>query len=75
MTGITSIVLGFCCAIFGIPVGLVAATTGIIGLVQLRDQPGEGRGLAIAGIACGATAVIMAVVLFVVGFGSAVTGM
>jgi hypothetical protein len=55
-------VSAFCCALFGVPLGIAAIATGIIGLNQEGRGPGSQRGLAIAGIACGAGGLLLPLV-------------
>ena len=73
ISGIVGVLAGFCCLIFGIPLGIVAVTLGIIGLAQVRDQQVQGRPMAIAGICCGVAAIVLPIILFVLqlGFGFA----
>ena len=54
-------------AVLAVLAGAGAGVTGIIAVRQSRRRPGElsGRGLAIAGIACGGSAVLLTVVGFV----------
>lgn len=59
----------FCCFIFGIPLGLAAIVTGIIGLTQVRGGSAQGRGMAIAGICCGVAALILPVAFLLLSFG------
>ena len=67
-TGILGVLGSFACVVFGLPLGVVAVATGIIGLVQVRDQQGEGRALAIAGVGFGGLAIVLPIVLFLLAF-------
>jgi len=73
---ITSLVCGILgvlgsvgCLLFGIPLGVVALVTGIIGLSQAREQSGEGKAMAIGGMCCGAVAIVLSLALFLLPFG------
>ena len=62
--GITGVASSLCCALLALPLAIGAMATGIIGLVQL--QPGQqGRGQAIAGLACGAVGLVVPIALLV----------
>ena len=67
-TGILGVLGSFGCIVLGFPLGVVAVVTGIIGVAQLRNQPGEGRAMAIAGICCGVVAIVLPFILFVLPF-------
>jgi len=63
--GITGVVMSMCCVIFAIPLGIAALATGIIALSQLKADPlQQGRNQAIAGVCCGAAALVLPVALF-----------
>lgn len=66
--GILGILGSFGCVVFGIPLGIVAVATGIIGLSQSRGQQGENRTLAIAGLGCGAVAIVLPLVFLLLPF-------
>jgi hypothetical protein len=53
----------------GILLGIVAVALGVIALVRVRRGLAAGRGLAIAGTACGALGLALSVLLLVVGIG------
>jgi hypothetical protein len=59
--GIVGLVLCCCYGIGAVP-GLVGAILGHIGLKQIKERGQEGRGMAIAGIATGWTAVAVAAI-------------
>jgi len=63
---VTGIIGGAClvlCALLSAPLGVVAIITGAFGLGELRESPTEGRRQAIAGISCGAGAVLVQLVI------------
>lgn len=72
--GIASVAGAGCCFIFGVPLAIGGVATGFVGLSQVKDSPSEGRGMAIAGIACGAVGVVLPVLLFAVQFGTFTAG-
>ena len=77
---VTSMVLGIlgvlgslfscCCGIFaaapGAVLGIAAIITGVIALNKVKDGSGEGRGMAIAGVSCGAASIVLGIVLVVI---------
>lgn len=64
--GIISIVATPCCSFVSLPLAIGAVATGIIALSQLKDAPQQqGRGQAIAGIACGAFSLVLFVGLLI----------
>lgn len=67
IVGIVSVLIGCCCGLFGIPVGLVAAVLGFVGLKQVAERGQSGRGMAIAGIATGAAGIILGIIMFALG--------
>jgi hypothetical protein len=74
VTSITGLVLGvplsFVCYI-GILIPIVGAVLGVVALSQIKRTNQQGRGLAIAGIAVGATAAVL-LVIFMIAFMAAV---
>lgn len=68
--GIASVAGSGCCFIVGWPLAVGGIATGFVGLSQVRDRPSEGRGMAIAGIACGAVGAVLPILLFVVQLGT-----
>ena len=79
---ITSMVLGIvgilgslfscCCGVLaaapGVVLGIAAVITGIIALNKVKDGSGEGKGMAMAGVICGAVSILLGIVLIVVIF-------
>ena len=58
---------GMCCCYTSIPFGIIALVTGILALRRANAQPetyGSGKGMAIAGIACGAVVLILTLAAF-----------
>jgi len=72
--GIVSILGGVCCVVVGVPLAIGAVVTGILGISQVKDRPGQDRAMAIAGIVCGVLGIILPVVLFLSQFGFALYG-
>ena len=64
--GIVSIVATPCCSFVALPLGVGAVATGIIALSQLKSNPRQqGKGQAVAGVACGAAALVLFVGLII----------
>jgi hypothetical protein len=65
--------IGLCCYL-GFATGPIAIILGIIAMTQMKDNPsqGAGRGMAIAGIATGALALGLIVLLFILGIAGSV---
>lgn len=60
---ITSLVLSLVgLLVFGIPCGIGAIITGIIGLIKCNKANQKGKGMAIAGISVGAVDVVMVLI-------------
>ena len=59
--GILAIVPGCCCGLFGLPLSILAVVLGLIGFNQINATGGQmgGKGLAIAGMVCGGTALFI----------------
>jgi hypothetical protein len=75
--GIVSVPLDLCCYV-GIPFGVAAIVLGVIGVVRANNSGtfefGQGRsaggkGMAIAGVACGAGGIILLIVVAFIGIG------
>lgn len=70
--GITSLVLGIasfpllCCFSLGILTGIAAVVTGILGKNKADQGLATNRGLALAGIICGAIAAVLGVIAIIV---------
>jgi hypothetical protein len=64
--GIVSIVATPCCNFISLPLAVGALATGIIALSQLKSNPGQqGKGQAVAGIACGGAALVLFIGLII----------
>jgi len=64
--GILSIILSFCCV--GLVLGPAAIVTGFLGM-RKADEPGGqvgGRGIAMAGLICGAVGLIISLILTII---------
>jgi hypothetical protein len=73
--GIGAAALSFCCAFLGVPLGIAAVVTGIIGLSQVRADPRQqGRGQAIAGICCGGASFVLVGLFVLLEVGLAIAG-
>lgn len=66
--GCVSVPLLCLCGIFGIPIGLTAVITGILGRRKIRESAGTltGEGMALAGIIVGAITIALSVVVLAV---------
>jgi len=71
ITGLAGFPATFCCSFFGVVVPLAAIIMGIISMSNISKSPQQltGKGLAMAGIACGALSIVLFVILFFVGVG------
>ena len=68
--GIAGLVASPCCSFLAFPIGVGAVATGIIGLTQVNADPQQaGKGQAIAGIVCGALAMVLPILFIVLSFG------
>lgn len=63
--GIVSLPFSFCCGCFSIPLGLTAVVCGIVALAQMKNPAYSGKGMAVAGIACGGVSLLLVVVLII----------
>ena len=68
VSGISGLVFTMCCGCISLPGGLTAIITGIIALNRIKAGEADGKGMAIAGIVCGAIALLVFVLLLVFGF-------
>jgi hypothetical protein len=72
--GILAIPLVFCCYL-GAPLGIAAIILGIIGvqkagaMAAAQGQAVTGKGMAIAGIVCGAAALVLMLAVIILGVG------
>lgn len=73
IAGVFSVTIGFCCSM-GVLTSPVAIVTGIIALVQIKNNPTQntGKGLAIGGIALGAAYIVIFILLIVLNVGLSV---
>ena len=60
VTGTVSLGL-FCCILFSVPAGIAGVILGVVSLNQISRSGQQGRGMAIAGIACGAAGLLVQV--------------
>jgi len=67
VTGIVSILLGFCCGALGVPGGIAAVVMGFIARQRVAQSNGAqtGAGMALAGIITGGVAIVLSIGLFV----------
>lgn len=70
IAGVFSVTLGFCCSM-GVLTSPVAIVTGIIALVQIKNNPNlnTGKGMAIGGIALGVAYIIVFILLIMLNVG------
>jgi hypothetical protein len=59
--GILAIFPGCCCGLFGMPLSIAAVVMGIVSMSQINASNGQraGKGMAIAGLACGGVAIAL----------------
>lgn len=65
--GIVSIVLGFCCGLFGSPFAIAALVMGFIGLNKVKLGQASNKGMALTGVICGAAGLVVAIIMVIVG--------
>jgi Domain of unknown function (DUF4190) len=77
VTGIVSIVMSCCCFFLALPLSIAAIVCGIIALGKINKSQGTigGRGLAIAGIACGGVGALLFIARIVLTVGAFAWGM
>jgi uncharacterized protein DUF4190 len=63
--GIISIPL-LCCLYIGLPLGIAAAVLGVVGMNKANRGEADNKGMAIAGLVCGAVAAVGGLVLIIV---------
>jgi Domain of unknown function (DUF4190) len=68
VTGIVSLPLACCCSFLGVIGGGVALVLGFIGMNQIKERGQSNRGMAIAGLATGAAAVLLGIALIIATF-------
>ena len=61
-TGIASILLACCCWPIGVAAGIAGGVMGFIARKQIMERGGQGNGMALAGIICGAVGVLIGIV-------------
>ncbi|WP_412739201.1 DUF4190 domain-containing protein [Krasilnikovia sp. MM14-A1259] len=64
--GIVSIPLQLCCQFLGLPVAIAAVVLSIIGMNKAKAGLATNRAQAIAGLACGAVAIAISVIVLIV---------
>lgn len=64
--GIASIPLGVCCGILGMGLGVAAVVLGNIGLSKARQGAATNRGMALAGMICGAVGLALWLIITIV---------
>ena len=71
--GILAIPTTCCCSLASLPVAIAACVMGGLALSKAKAMPNAygGKGMAIAGIACGAVGIIFAIVMLALGMGRA----
>jgi hypothetical protein len=68
IVGVVGTLFSCCCGVFafvGVILGIGAVITGVIALNKCKDGSGEGRGMAIAGVSCGAASIVLGIALVV----------
>lgn len=73
VTGILAIPTTCCCSIGSLPLGIAACVLGGIAMSKIKADPQRygGKGMALAGLVCGALSILLAIVLLVLGMGQA----
>lgn len=72
--GIFALPTTCCCSIASFPFAIAAIIMGVIAMSKAKSEPqvyGGGKNMAIAGLACGALAIVMAIALLALGMGQA----
>lgn len=65
--GIVGLVLALCCAYAGAATGITGVVLGILGMRKVTEGTATNRGMALAGIICGAIATVLAVINIILG--------
>ncbi len=65
--GIASIPLGLCCGLFGTPFSIAALIMGFIGLNKVKAGQADNKGMALAGVICGAAGLLVAIIMVIIG--------
>ena len=70
--GIVSILFGCCCCAIGFPSAIGAVVCGVVAIQKINREPDVygGKGLAIAGIVMGSSALVLSVISMVLGVAS-----
>jgi DNA-directed RNA polymerase subunit M/transcription elongation factor TFIIS len=68
VSGIAGLVFMLCCGCISLPASATAIIVGIVALSRINAGRADGKGLAIAGIACGAAGLLLFSALFFLGF-------
>ena len=61
ITGIVGVVLGLCCGVFAIPIGIVAAVLGFLGRKKVQEGQANNDGQAKAGLILGIAGVVVSI--------------
>lgn len=67
VSGIVGLVFMLCCGCISLPASVTAIIVGIVALNRINTGQADGRGMAIAGIACGAAALLLFALLMFFG--------
>jgi hypothetical protein len=65
--GIVGIPLGAFCGIFGLPFAVAGLVLGVLGLKRASEGRATNRGMALAGVICGAAGVVITIISIIVG--------
>jgi hypothetical protein len=73
VSGIIAIPTTCCCSILSLPLAVAAVIMGGVALSKAKAQPHlyGGKGMAVAGLICGAVAIVMAIAALALGMGQA----
>lgn len=67
-TGIGALACTVCCGCFSLPLSITAITLGLLAQAEIKREQKEGRGMAIAGIVCGAVALLLFALMMILAF-------
>lgn len=68
--GIVGIPLSLCCGLFGLPFPVAAIVLGALGMRRVSEGRATNRGMALAGVICGAIGVVLAIISVALGAAS-----
>ncbi|MEV0393401.1 DUF4190 domain-containing protein [Polymorphospora rubra] len=67
IVGIVALPLAFCCGLFSLPFGIGAIVLGFLGKNKADQGQASNRGQAMAALICGASSIVLAIIMVIVG--------